>query len=293
MLKLIKREMDASRASSNFVILVTVMTTLYLCGFLVLGLFAVTTSGGAHWGEVLAILLILAIAAIVIGFSTGFLFGIPRMSEETSELLKDMTERARSGKTPLPPSLKYRVNTNLEQVSDWLTKILVGIGLTQFNTFKDSLVTLSSTLTTTIPGLQHAQPIIIGSIVCYSLMGFLEGYLLARLILPAVFAEADRGVQKRQTNFENLVNLELDFTSLKRREKALLKDIITAFEAGDAFVLPEDFDSASEQFYSLIGLEERYLIVPKGGVTWEPEVTVVLTPIAQEIIERIKKELSE
>jgi uncharacterized membrane protein (DUF485 family) len=293
MFKLIKREMDASRASANFVMIITMMTILYLCGFIVIGAFAATTSGSVHWGEVFTILLIIAIAAIVVGFMLGFLFGIPRISEETSELLKDMTERFRSGKTPIPPSLKYRVNTNLEQVSDWLTKILVGIGLTQFNTFKDSLVAISGTLATTIPGLQHAQPVIIGSIVCYSLMGFFEGYLLARLIMPAVFAEADRGVQKRQTNFENLVNLEFDFTSLKRQEKALLKNIITAFESGDAFVLPEDFDNTSEQFYSLINLEERYLIAPKGGVTWESEVTVILTPIAQELLEKIKKELSE
>ncbi len=27
--------------------------------------------------------------------------------------------------------VNYRSNTNLEQISDWLTKILVGVGLTQ------------------------------------------------------------------------------------------------------------------------------------------------------------------
>ena len=292
MLKLIKQEMDASRASANFVIIVTGMTCMYLLGFFVLVLFAFTTSGGNNWGEVLAITSIIAIASIVVGFLVGFLFGIPRISEETSELLKEMMATSHSGKT-LPPSLKYRVNTNLEQVSDWLTKILVGIGLTQFNTFKDTLGTISNNIATTIPGLQHAQPVITGSMVYFALVGFLEGYLLARLILPAVFVEAEKGMQKMKTNLEGLINLNLDLKSLKRQEKELLKTIISTFEEGKEFVLAKEFNSTSEQYYSLLTLEERYLIKPKGGLSWEPEVTVVLTPIAQEIIEKIKKELSE
>lgn len=48
----------------------------------------------------------------------GFVFGIPRINTTDAVVI---------GR---PPRL-VRPNSNLEQISDWLTKILVGVSLTQ------------------------------------------------------------------------------------------------------------------------------------------------------------------
>lgn len=48
----------------------------------------------------------------------GFLFGIPKIYQNTS----GYDGKIKTG---------FLVNTNLEQISDWFTKIIVGIGLVQ------------------------------------------------------------------------------------------------------------------------------------------------------------------
>ena len=63
------------------------------------------------FGQYLAITgtaLLISSASMVIGALAGFLFGIPRTLEGDDEGHKSGT--------------RYRANTNLEQISDWLTK---------------------------------------------------------------------------------------------------------------------------------------------------------------------------
>ena len=66
--------------------------------------------------------LFLAGASTLVGSLAGFLFGVPVREREPGT---DDTGSANR-------SIGYRPNTNLEQISDWLTKIIVGIGLVQF-----------------------------------------------------------------------------------------------------------------------------------------------------------------
>ena len=61
-------------------------------------------------------------AAFLGGVLVGILFGIPRTLQTDEPPGDSLSSRTHVG---------YRVNTNLEQISDWLTKILVGIGLVQ------------------------------------------------------------------------------------------------------------------------------------------------------------------
>ncbi len=73
-----------------------------------------------------SILLLMGLAAMTVGFLLGFLFGIPRTMAGSAEMPShDDGYRNRA--------TDYVDNTNLEQISDWLTKILVGVGLTQVN----------------------------------------------------------------------------------------------------------------------------------------------------------------
>src|SRR4051812_22645802 len=63
-----------------------------------------------------------ALAAATAGAVAGFIFGIPRSLQGDAPAADGVMRGAVA--TP-------RDNTNLEQISDWLTKILVGVGLTQ------------------------------------------------------------------------------------------------------------------------------------------------------------------
>jgi hypothetical protein len=76
------------------------------------------------WGDwaMLAVAALVAGGAFLAGGLLGFLFGIPRSLAGPE---------GADGKTELGA---YRPNTNLEQISDWLTKILVGVGFVQFTT---------------------------------------------------------------------------------------------------------------------------------------------------------------
>ena len=58
-------------------------------------------------------------ASFVLGFVIGFLFGVPRTIESNNSV------------SSVNSQTRVQANTNLEQISDWLTKILVGVGLTQ------------------------------------------------------------------------------------------------------------------------------------------------------------------
>jgi hypothetical protein len=57
----------------------------------------------------------IAIASAATGYLLGFLFGISRSLQ--------------GGDSSESNSQSFPGNTNLEQISDWLTKILVGVGL--------------------------------------------------------------------------------------------------------------------------------------------------------------------
>ena len=68
--------------------------------------------------------LVVAAAAAFTGALFGFIFGVPRVL--ASDRPQGRSSSLYGGSAPIV------ANTNLEQISDWLTKILVGVGLTQF-----------------------------------------------------------------------------------------------------------------------------------------------------------------
>ena len=65
------------------------------------------------------LLIISSLSTLLIGVFFGFLFGIPKLNKSYNPT--DNYEKTN----------KYNPNTNLEEISDWLTKIIVGISLTQ------------------------------------------------------------------------------------------------------------------------------------------------------------------
>jgi hypothetical protein len=140
---------------------------------------------GGSWATLSASVMIAA-AALVSGGLIGILFGVPRSIAAGPQP---------AGNPPAgqaaPVGASIGANTNLEQISDWLTKIIVGVTLTQFGTIKRDAGQLFHSLAPAVGGGSGASGFA-GSIVIYFVVvGFLIGWLYARLRLNLAMSKAD------------------------------------------------------------------------------------------------------
>jgi len=127
--------------------------------------------------------LMIAVAAMTVGICLGFLFGIPRSLQGVQA--PPAAGAAAAGSTPAT----IGVNTNLEQISDWLTKIIIGLGLINLDKLPAKIDTL---LVRLAPSLANDKGFVLAVVTGYGICGFMLGYLLTRLYLTRAFALADR-----------------------------------------------------------------------------------------------------
>lgn len=134
--------------------------------------------------KVFSIGLIVAAASMLVGGFVGFIFGVPKLAPSgVSE-----------GRTS--PYRPVVANTNLEQISDWLTKILVGVGLTQFATIGRTAQDLFDALAPSFGDSVASGKTFSGGLVIFSVtFGFVTGWLYSRLRLGEEMARADQRVQ--------------------------------------------------------------------------------------------------
>ena len=78
-----------------------------------------------------------ALACLASGGIIGFLFGIPRVLQDINAptIMPKNNEEDKDSANTSKSSYRMQVNTNLEQISDWLTKIIVGVGLIELRRF--------------------------------------------------------------------------------------------------------------------------------------------------------------
>ena len=160
----------------------------------VLGVVAYTAHAGGKEGflAMVSVGVLIAGASAFVGGALGFLFGIPRTLQKDAE--SPSTEADSSGPEAASSvrRIEYRVNTNLEQISDWLTKILVGVGLTQIVEIRDGLVSLTAFAAQGL-GPQGQSQVFVFALLSYStVLGFLFGYLWTRLFLVGALRVADQ-----------------------------------------------------------------------------------------------------
>jgi len=164
--------------------------------FGVLGLFILWLSSSGQ------IVLMCALALFGGGFFLGFLFGIPRVDQN----VKKSTREAAA----VDDEYVQQINTNLEQISDWLTKIIVGVGLVELG----KLYAFFQGATAFIAGgigidkAQQAQALAAAIIVYFMILGFLSGYILTRIFLASAFRWADQLSSSKQY-FNALNNVEV------------------------------------------------------------------------------------
>jgi hypothetical protein len=130
-------------------------------------------------------------AAVVAGGFIGFLFGLPH----TIEVQTPGTEEGASVQSGIV------ANTNLEQISDWLTKILVGVTLTQLGAIRSGAVRLFNSMAPALGGQPDSAAFAGGIVVYFSVLGFLVGWLLTRLRLGQELSRTDQALKEANDNF--------------------------------------------------------------------------------------------
>jgi len=146
--------------------------------------------------------LIWALSCLIAGIAIGFLFAIPKISQGSQA-----TDEDKSG-----ADYRLHVNTNLTEISDWLTKIIVGLGLVKLTKLPPYLTALAESFSNGIHDKEKnaAMAVAYGTITFFSIFGFLFGYLVTRLFLSKAFSIADQeSIQRLKGQFEiQIANIE-------------------------------------------------------------------------------------
>lgn len=150
--------------------------------------FAGAAVSPAYW-DFFGLLLILSLASLLLGVLPGFLFGIPRLN-------RNYDPREDYGRTT-----KYTPNTNLEDVSDWLTKIIIGVTLTQLTKIPGYLQSMADSILLNsqceTPDCALARSVIISLLIYFFAAGFIGSYYYTRLFLPNLFSIMEENSIKR------------------------------------------------------------------------------------------------
>jgi hypothetical protein len=148
--------------------------------------FASGADAGAGYARAVAGLRLGAGCAAAAGALVGFLFGIPRTLSSPADETSAGWARAAEG-------LQYRVNTNLEQISDWLTKILVGVGLAELHRMPAALRATADYFAAAIDGRAGADlsGFVAALLAYFAVVGLMAGYLGTRVLLAPLFRLAD------------------------------------------------------------------------------------------------------
>lgn len=171
-----------------------------------------------------------ALAAFSAGAGLGFLFGIPKvLQQERPPAQSQVPAAGASGSAPsggsgTSQSLAYRqrVNTNLEEISDWLTKIIVGVSLIQLNSGPDYLRRIGDLIGASIIDSTPHRGFGVSLVLFYTTAGFLYGYLATRLYIQGALARAERGIEQDSQRAEQELRTQLGRTD-QQTEEALEK----------------------------------------------------------------------
>lgn len=172
-----------------------------LCALGVSGLVLLVTGWKAN---AIGPILLWGIASVAAGAAAGFLFGIPRVSRQDSTAKPAPTNPpSTAGSTVRPDApasanksgsdAALRPNTNLEEVSDWLTKIIVGLGLVHLKDLQGIVASTAANAAAAISTKPAPSDVSIATalIVGFAIEGFFGGYIYTRLFLQGAFARSD------------------------------------------------------------------------------------------------------
>jgi hypothetical protein len=171
----IKKEKKAVKEAESAVLL-TLYIGLFL-GFVPVIGFPITIS--KMGGQILFIGMILGIASFISSFFTGTLFGMPKRNN-----IKESD---------------YALNNSLVEISEWLTKIIVGLGLVNLKEIPSYLISLGEYVKASTKYDGELVSIYSISIVVYfGFLGLYIGYNYMRLVLSNKYKNADDNLLEKK-----------------------------------------------------------------------------------------------
>jgi hypothetical protein len=183
--------------------------------------------------SIFALSTLVGACAFALGALLGFLFGIPQYFAGAGEARADSSRAT------------YQPNTNLTQVSDWLTKIIIGVGLVQFSQLAKTIGRLGDSLEPSLGGGEAGKAFGIALVLGFFVIGFLIGYLYTRLRLQWAFASADRGAFEQAVEDVAEGVAKKNFERQKKADEQALKLLDPAVEKLPGKQLKEVLEEAS------------------------------------------------
>ncbi len=183
----------AARAARDSNLLFGLSIILFIVGSVIAGMCAGTGWVGA---------LLICLAFFGVALLLGFLFGIPKSGTH----VEPADEGAKRNGTALA------VNTNLEQISDWLTKIIIGIGLVELKQLPGYVDQLIIYVAPLLGKTSDDKALCANIFMYFGSLGFLNGYLSTRIFLSRLIGYADLETN-RQLPEADKVELGIGFSA--------------------------------------------------------------------------------
>jgi hypothetical protein len=170
------------------------MSVLAVClavGCVIILLYSAQATNISLYLSVVGVALVIALSALLTGGLLGFLFGIPRTLQPEEKSVTQQIGNVVNTSATQKSERSYGVNTNLEDVSDWLTKILVGVGLTQISSVPSALREYADYFSKGLGDYPNSSVFSIALLLFFLIDGFLLSYLWTRLHFAGALRQAD------------------------------------------------------------------------------------------------------
>ena len=199
-----EKQEEGKGKSIFFITFILVIGAVIIC-------FYSLAQGTEKFLSILSISAIIALTSAIVGAFIGFIFGIPR--------------------TPaVKESGNIGANTNLEEISDWITKIIVGVSLVQLNQLSGGIYKLGETLSHGMGDQPSSFVFSVSTMIFYFVGGFFLGYLWSRIYLPKILLTSmEEGYRRKIKEKEDelmetqtLLNDQNVKTNIRKEVEALL-----------------------------------------------------------------------
>lgn len=199
-----------------------IVLALLLIELLLLVAVALYAIGATSTWRVLAAGAILTVGTFAVGALFGLLFGFPHSVQKPTA-----TEE---GKWAVQP------NKSFDDITDWLTKILVGVGLTQLAGLPSKLQSLGSFLAPMLGGGETSAGLAVTVVICSTVIGFMSSFVFTKLILSEDLVELGAVLAKAEAPRSQ----EVKAAVRRQNDKLPPAKQIPAAKHDEVFTLSED-----------------------------------------------------
>ena len=206
--------MNDAQAFESFRRMSRLVLVAQAAGLVAVLVFSLQTSSFVSLAAVASVGIMIAVAAFATGGLFGFIFAIPRSLQEPTRPqapVREAGDPVADEEAARAARVRYAGNTSLEQISDWLTKIIVGVGLTQLMNLPAALGAFGALMGPPLGGFPGSTVLAPLELVFFGIGGFLLGYLWTRLYLVELLVEADEAAARAVKRDAELRAIELTF----------------------------------------------------------------------------------